>query len=113
MDMQQKRAKRISLASLVIGLCIAPVWGLTAIVFDRHYVPYAGLISFAIPLFAAVTGTVLGVIGLIRSLGCAPRAKAGVVLGAIGTALNVLLLCWCVFMLLLIIGTHNFGGPIA
>lgn len=101
---QQKRAERMGLISLIIGICIIPVW-LLAILISSYADGFSMLLVIAVmyaPVLVALAGLVLGVVGLAKSARTASRTKKGVVLSSIGVVLNLLALCaaacFCIYM---------------
>ena len=88
---KQQRALGFARASLIIGICIVPAWFLSLAISywgermgaDRLW----GILFFGMPL-AALTGLVLGVIGLIGSIRKESHSTKGIVFASIGIVLN-------------------------
>lgn len=92
-QIKTKRAERISLASLLIGVCIVPGW-IMLVWFTNWFPNWDSLpVWMFAPLIASLAGLVLGVIGLIWSIRKQSRTVKGIVLSAIGVGLCLLSLC--------------------
>jgi hypothetical protein len=109
MDDKIKRAERISLASMLIGVCTAPVWILLVVLNGVLEIPYILTIQKLLPLAASLAGIVLGIVGLIQSIRKRSRSKKGIVFSVIGIILNLLTLCATVLFRLLISAVSVFA----
>lgn len=89
---KQRRALGFSLASLMIGICIIPTWFLSlATAYWREGTGANllwGIFFFGMPLIA-LTGLVLGVIGLIGSIRKESHSTKGIALATIGIVLTL------------------------
>ena len=110
METVGKRKEGFSLASLLIGACTAPVWWVLVLLFN-HAIPNAEPLPLLMifPLIASLTGIVLGIIGLVKSLRETPRVKGGIVCSVIGIVLSVLTLIATALFWLLIYAVSAFA----
>ena len=109
MDDKTKRAERISLASMLIGVCTAPVWILLVVLNGVLEIPYILTILKLLPLAASLAGIVFGIVGLVQSIRKRSRSKKGIVFSVIGIILNLLTLCATVLFWLLISAVSVFA----
>ncbi len=109
MDDKTKRAERISLASMLIGVCTAPAWILLVVLNGVLEIPYILTILKFLPLAASLAGIVFGIVGLVQSIRKRSRSKKGIVFSVIGIILNLLTLCATVLFWLLISAVSVFA----
>ena len=108
-QIKTKRAERISLASLLIGACTAPVWILLLLLNSKQEIPYILAIMLLLPLIASVAGIVLGIVGLVQSIRKPSRTKKGIVFSAIGIVLSSLTLCATAYFWLIVYAASAFA----
>ena len=89
---KKKHAERLSLASLLIGGCIIPVWFLLLWALSYTNIDMK-LVFLVLPVVVTLIGMVLGVIGLLKSMHRESHTTKGIVLSSLGILLNVLVLC--------------------
>ena len=110
MESVGKRTEGFSLASLLIGVCTAPVWWLLALFFAHTTANTDPLpLMMLLPFVAALAGIVLGIIGLVKSLKETPRVRSGIVCSVIGIALSALTLIATMLFWLLIYAASAFA----
>ena len=85
---KQQRALGFARASLIIGICIIPAYLPVAFCGAMFQLYALRWVLYAFPI-AAITGLVLGVIGLTGSIRKESRSTKGIVLATIGIALTL------------------------
>lgn len=109
MDDKTKRAERISLASLLIGVCTAPVWIALLCLNSVQEIPYILAIMMLLPLVASLAGIVLGIIGLVKSLRVQPHTRKRIIFSVIGMVLSALMLCATAYFWLIVWAASAFA----
>lgn len=112
---KQQRALGFARASLIIGICIVPAWFLSLAISywgERMGADLLwGILFFGMPL-AALTGLVLGVIGLIGSIRKESHSTKGIVFASIGIALTLAEAVFTIFLLLFVILSTESSMPL-